>query len=246
MIGKKLAWIAALNTAIVSASVEAQTLFDFPDSRVDITNFRYVENCVAVAQRIQDSLDYSSAVDPDTLAVQTIDGMKPIPVQVVEATKKCLAKFTPEQIPTQFAQMALQAFLAAGRDADAATLVRLRVNSIPDSLERAFVLDSFARAYINASPRRIPEAHALADTVLEYYGNYYKALRPAGMCLTLVRVARMLRDNPSVLKYGQAALDYIAKATPEELEADRDGVIPIVVRELNHPSIEIRFLIVCV
>ncbi len=228
-------WVGGLVIAWVSmdSSLSAQTRFEFPDSKVDVAHFQYVENCMAAAQRVQDSLDVVSPADPDTISLLGLDGTQPIPAAVLDVTKKCLAKFTPEQIPAPFAQMAQKAFLFAGRDADAAALVRLRVNAIADSTERAFVLDSFARNYINSSPRRVAEAHAIADEVINNYSMYYRGLQRAGMCVMMTRAAVEMRDEPSLFKYGQVALDAIAEADPKDLDGPHSWLIALVVREMN-------------
>ncbi len=217
----------------MGSSLKAQTRFEFPDSKVDVTHFRYVENCMAAAQRVQDSLETVSPADPDTISLLGLDGTQPIPVEVLDVTKRCLAHFTPEQIPAPFAQMAQKTFLFAGRDADAAALVRLRVNAISDSTERAFVLDSFARNYINSSPRRVAEAHAIADEVINNYSTYYTGLERAGMCVVMTRAAVEMRDEPSLFKYGQMALDAIQGADPEDLDGSGQWIIALVVREMN-------------
>ncbi len=233
-----LRWkIGVIGFMITMTSVEsplgAQTRFEFPDSKVDVTHFRYVENCMSASQRVQDSLNVVNPADPDTISLLGRDWAQPIPAAVLKVTNQCLEHFTPEQIPAPFAQMAQKAFLFAGRDADAAALVRLRVNPLTDSTERAFVLDSFARNYMNSSPRRVAAAHAIADEVINTYSAYYRGLRRAGLCGVMTRAAAEMRDEPSLLKYGQVGLDAIADADPEELDGPYGWIIALVVREMN-------------
>ncbi len=212
----------------------AQTKFEWPDSRVDVTQYHYLENCFAAAKRVSDSLYARNEVLVDTVTVVRGTGDKRLPEGVVDIAQRCTKKFTVDQVPITQTFLAQELYMIADRDADAAAVVQHRLSAIKatDSVERARVLDTVARTYLKAVPHRIAVAQPFVNQITEL-GAVVSFDRRMGIYWEMVKAANRVKDDALVKQYGTALVDVVRGMTEKERASPDAWVIPIAVRAVN-------------
>jgi hypothetical protein len=99
----------------------------------------------------------------DTMPFNPHEGLEPLPPEVSQTAKQCAARFDVAKVePHEFAY-AMQLFLAAGRDSDAAALVERRLAAVPgkSAIERGAIVDTAVMLYSGAKPVRLDAADQL-------------------------------------------------------------------------------------
>lgn len=208
--------VAAL---LINTPISAQTRFEWPDSHVDIRRYTYLETCMAMTNRVRDSVEARSAVLNDTL-YRSLDVIKSLqPQDVISSARQCVARFTTDQIPLEDAFFAQQLYLIAGQDAKAEAIVQRRLDALPatDTVNRAIVLDTMILNYLAATPARLSKAKAIADqssaTLRRLHPYQYFILYR-----TLAEACEALEDSPALQRYGQAAIDFAAAVVAKNSE----------------------------
>ncbi|HEU6449802.1 MAG TPA: hypothetical protein VFT57_00180 [Gemmatimonadaceae bacterium] len=156
---------SALGGALALATpVAAQTSFEWPDTTVRLSTYTTVEQCLSAAQRVNRAVEREQAlvVWRDTLPRNLKEKrLGPAPAEVSETARRCAERFTePGSDIADFAPL-LRLYLDAGRDEDAAVLVRRRLAAVPAKgaqSERTAVVDSAVDIYLAAHPARIDAA----------------------------------------------------------------------------------------
>lgn len=141
---------------------QSQTTLVWPDSRIDVSNYQWMEACLAANRRVVDSVRVWSKVAEDTMPRPTFGDTFPIAEDARASTQRCLARYSVKQIPLTDAFLAQRLYLIANEDDNAELVVQRRLRSGPpaDTIVRAAVLDSTITEYLNAQPARIALAHS--------------------------------------------------------------------------------------
>jgi hypothetical protein len=142
----------------VTHAARAQASFTWPsDSTIDVARYLTPEECLAAVGRANDKTDNSLPgllrdTLPDTRDRELADAGRPPAAPVVETARRCGARFPASTAPITLFTPLLSLYLAAGRDADAATLVERRLKAVPATgdAERVAVLDTVVHMYLNS------------------------------------------------------------------------------------------------
>lgn len=229
-------WIAPaiLCFGVTAVAASAQTRFEWPDSRIDVAQYRYLENCFAAAKRVRDSVYARDEVLADTISIIRRSISDPLPQGVTDIARRCTEKYPVESVPVRQTFLAQELFLMAGRDADAAAVVQRRLNSLKsqDSVEHAYVLDTAAKTYLTAIPSRIAAAKPLIDQVYSA-GATLPFQRRMQLYYGMTRMSDFAKDAVLTKQYGQAVLDVAHGVSTEELGSSDAMYIPLYVRATN-------------
>jgi hypothetical protein len=215
------AGLCASALALLASTGHAQTRFLWPDDTAAISRYETPEECLAAAHRVQARLSQWGPVWEDTLTFTLERATAPLPTAVQATARQCSARFKAETAPvTDFAPL-LALYLAAGRDADAATIVRRRLAVVAATAprERAAVLDSallgylttpFGNAIVSPHPARVAAAESLL-VVLSHLPDTLLSLKDRVMpVFVLMRAAQNTGDTTAVRRVGQGLLDRMA------------------------------------
>lgn len=124
-----LAALFAICAGLLGNSMDAQTRFEDPHGTIDIKNYRNADQCWALVNRLfQDNQRTDSILD-DTVppGVRISSRMTPLPRHIIESTQRCTAQWTGSTASLEDFDVLGELFLAAGRKADFATLIRRKV-----------------------------------------------------------------------------------------------------------------------
>jgi hypothetical protein len=152
------------------ASIHAQTQFHWPSSnRLDVTEYTTVDDCLAIATRVRDSIRDRAPDWPDTLPLDRGEIARPLPSMVVDIAQRCSARFKANDIPIVDATPMMTLYLMANRDDDAQTILRRRLQAIPDTAVsiKAAILDSVAKLYLQARPARMTAVDSIAQQFIK-------------------------------------------------------------------------------
>ncbi len=175
---------------------QAQTKFDWPDSRYDISHYKYIDVCVAVRERVNDSTYARTEQWIDTLHYTAHNRSTPLHKSVVAATKKCLSPFSPDLISTSEFTRAQELYLVAGMDSEAKAIVDRRIRQIPGDSPLVLVraLDTTISVYMKAQPGRLQEALDLYEDI-ERLGSTVPILDRVDHISRLVNLSRSMQDS---------------------------------------------------
>ncbi len=212
-------YIVALLFACVALSepVSAQTLFRWPDARVDVTKYSYLENCYAAVKRVSDSLNVDEQVLSDTVEQTNGKTARPLASAVIEIADRCLSRYDVSQIPLTEAFLAQELYLMAGRDRDAALIIQRRLAAVPvmDTVARAHVMDSIVRRYLRATPIRLGLGQSFTDSIMALGATVPITLR-SGINLAVFFAARSNYDWPVMQASGNSFLQIMSGRTDED------------------------------
>lgn len=152
---------------IVSTSIPAfaQTRFQWPDTSTTVAHYTHIEDCLAANARVWTSVRRREETHDwrDTMVFNPHEGLEPLPTEVTQTATQCAARFDVAKVePHEFAY-AMQLFLDAGRDSDAAALIERRLAAVPakNTLERGAIVDTAVMLYSGAKPVRLDAADQL-------------------------------------------------------------------------------------
>jgi hypothetical protein len=161
---RQTAWmaLATLVTLFTAArAADAQTRFEWASSRANVEHYASNYECLAAARRVSDSVSRQRESVDDTIVQTPALALEPVPAPVKETVQRCEAHIATSIPPLSDFAPRLQLYLLAGRDSDAASLVGQRFKALaPTASERALVLDTAVRIYIN-KPARLAAAEPL-------------------------------------------------------------------------------------
>ncbi len=219
----------------IGSNVSAQTLFEWPDSRIDVSQYTYIESCSAVSSRVKDSVRARTEMLIDTLHDTLYNETTPLPPSVVEATRQCLTRFPLNDIPIKDLSLAEELYLIAGLDADANTLFRRHLSTIPvaDIEARAKVIWGMAATYVNARPMRLTSAKMLVNEI-ETFGTKVSYQDRLGMYSRMMDAADAVKDTQARHQYGEAGLALTARVEDEGFEPNRVAMIRYMSRKFFH------------
>jgi hypothetical protein len=133
-----------------------------------------VEECLAISGRLRDSVEQNGAAWLDTVPLTSLEARASAAAPVAEVAQRCGARFVASSAPLSDFAPLVQLYLLAGRDADAASLISRRLQSVSSGAERerAAVLDTAISAYlspstpagnVNAQPARLTAGESLVS-----------------------------------------------------------------------------------
>lgn len=154
-----------LALTMVVQPAQGQALFRWPGAAPDSARYTWVEQCLAAAGRVQDSLAMWGPVLKDTVEETVSEARRSPPALVIETVRRCGARFVarPDTSLSDWWSR-FQLYLYMGEDDEAGALLTRRLAAVDDTAakERAFVLDTAVTACLN----RQPAAVAMADSLL--------------------------------------------------------------------------------
>jgi hypothetical protein len=171
--------LLAVGVALWSAPAPApaQTLFDWPDTTVNIEAYATLEECQAAVARsliyTDSRRDLTTGIWTDTIPLDSLDaaGPRPLPTPVVETARRCGARFSnADTVSVANFDALFTLYLQAGWDAKAHTLVKRRLAAVgvKDDRERASVLGSAFRVLLALSNERVGQRRtAMAEDILK-------------------------------------------------------------------------------
>jgi hypothetical protein len=154
--------LAASIALFASAQVVyAQTRFEWISTRANYDRYTSSYECLAAAERVRDSVSRQSHTVVDTMSRTPALALQPVPAALRETAQRCEAHVATSTQPLSDFAPRLQLYLLAGRDSDAAGLVAQRLKAaVPATPERAAVLDTVIRAYLD-QPARLASTEPL-------------------------------------------------------------------------------------
>ncbi|MBX6333025.1 MAG: hypothetical protein IRY91_14350 [Gemmatimonadaceae bacterium] len=229
--------LLAAAAVLWSAPAAAQTRFAWPDTAVDVSQYTTVEDCTAAVVRVREGLTRHRrrTVWRDTLPWNPREPMDSLPAPLVETAQRCTARFRAASVPLADYALVLPLFLTAGRDADAGVLVSRRLAALDASrstkadAERAAVMDTIFRVYLEARPARVAAAESLAVRLRRTTARPLRAdpaIHLLDMYMQLVYRARLVEDTALMRTRAAevvALLDSIPAAERPAIE-DKIGV----------------------
>jgi len=228
---KKLLAVTALIVSVIvpTQATHAQTVFAWPEDTVNLSAYRYLDNCVAVGTRVWDSVRSAQKILSDT--VFSFRGLRGeiAPAKVQTSLQECLSNFTPTQIPREYAQLAQRAYLHAGRFAEADAVVNHGLSQLPatDTASRTALLDSVIGNLATNPPYQLRQMQAYIDT-LERYGSAYRRWSLFRNYFLLMHSAYMTNEDSLALRAGERMLalapEAMKGASPPEIAAVGIGV----------------------
>ncbi len=216
--------------SVAALRVQAQTRFEWPDSKVDVSSYQYLEDCYGAAQRVQDSVYARTAVFVDTIPFARRTAAEPLPTNVIAIAQRCIDKYPVSQIPIGQSKLAQELFLIAGRDVDAAAVIQRHLTAFPanDTLARAFFLDTTARTYLAAVPARLMAAKPLVDEITSF-GSVYPFNLKIGLYWAMMQSANALKNDTLMHHYGNALLAVAHNMTDEQRSSPSYRSVPLIV-----------------
>lgn len=205
----------------------AQTLFQWPDSKLAIENYSYIDNCIALHSRVTDSVSAREVDIQDTVssprAAPSMRGNDRRP-KVIESMTECLARFGPADVPREYTILAHQAFLNAGRYEDAEAIVRRGVSSIKDNDTAAsYLLDSAVLQYTKFTPFQLEATSAYMQD-LEGYGSVYRDFYKVRAYLWILLAAYHAEEDELATKAAHRVLEVAPEAVKETSQGETFAV----------------------
>jgi hypothetical protein len=221
--------IAIALIAVTSISATAQTRFQWPDTVAHVASYTHIEDCLAANDRVWLGVRRreETKVWRDTMVFNPHEGLEPLPPEVSQTAQQCAARFNVATVETHEFAYAMQLFLAAGRDSDAAALVERRLAAIPakSTIERGAIVDTAVILYSGARPVRLDAADQLllrraktsSDRVsrLKTYATMLIAANNVADSVHAIRAAKLI--------IGVADSLTVADRQSDEFERMRDG-----------------------
>jgi hypothetical protein len=150
--------------------LSAQTLFEWPSvNQWDVSQYESAEACLALTNRMRDSVDTHSMVWRDTISLSLDEITRPLATVIVERARVCSSSLPPTRATIANWVDLIRLYLVANRDTDVQTVVSWRLtHPSPLSLhDRLAVLDTVAHVYLDARPVRIRAADTLITMIAQ-------------------------------------------------------------------------------
>jgi len=216
-------------TILSSGSALAQTRFQWPDTTEHFSHYTNIENCLAADVRVSTSIENRRELTEwqDTLPKNGREQLKPQAPQLTQSASQCAEAFSVAKVDPRDYAPAMQLFLAAGRDSDAATIVERWLAAVPvkNAIERGAIVDSAVLIYVGATPLRLASAEDLllrraktANDRIERFKTYATLLWAADRAGDSARAVRAAR-----LIVGVADSLTVAERQSDAFERMRDG-----------------------
>jgi len=224
---KKSIAIALLAMAAYPAA--AQTRFQWPDTTVHVVHYAHIEECLAADGRVWSGVERRNDLTEwrDTIPTNLREGLEPLPLEVSQTAKACAARFVPATVEPRDFNYALQLFLAAGRDSDAAVLVERRLAAVPakNAIERGALVDTAVQLYAGAKPSRLDAADQLLLHRAKTSGDRVQRLKTYE---TMLLAANNVADSVHAIRAAHLILGVADSLTVADRQSDdferlRDG-----------------------
>ncbi len=239
LLGRAVAAVLAggglLGTSLVLTVAEApaQTRFAWPDTAVDVAQYRDPDQCVAAVARLQRLIEWPQkrAVNPDTMPWDPEARLRPLSAPVVATAERCAARWSAATAPlTEFAPL-FTLYLTANRDADATALLARRLAAIDPKrgdAERTAVIDSVVRISLDAQPVRLAAAESLLTERARHQTDRLERLK---IYVQLMGQAAGVHDTARARRAAQQVVAIADSLTPAERESEKfqEGGGPLVV-----------------
>ena len=222
----------SITIALLAMSVHpaaAQTRFQWPDTTVQVVRYANIEDCLAADGRVWSGVSRRKDLSEwhDTIPTNLREGLEPLPTEVSETAKACAARFVPAKVEPRDFNYALQLFLAAGRDSDAAALVERRLSLVPEknAIARGALVDTAVQLYAGAKPSRLDAADQLLMHRAKTSSDRVQRLKTYE---TMLLAANNVADSVHAIRAAHLILGVadsltVADRQSDEFERLRDG-----------------------
>ncbi len=159
--------VATLLLCMSGSMLNAQARFVEPPREVNLTNYRTVEQCLAMVDRLESKWQNLEPLY-DTMPPGFSDRMILWPSNIVESAQKCSAQWQASTAPLKDLWLLGQLFLVADRKSDLSTLLSRRIaeaTTNEDSLKR-MIADSALELYARARPVYFHEIDSLVTYMI--------------------------------------------------------------------------------
>lgn len=180
------AFILCVASVSLSLPLTSQTKFLWPSDQIDIGQYKYIDVCYAVQSRVNDSAESRSNYR-DSMHYSENDLNRVRRPAIVAATKRCMQRFSPNQIVPEDFTLAQELYLIANEDAQAKAVAARRMQAIAALSAEAQIenLDTMIALYVYAEPIRL-------DAVMELFDRMEELTRPMGSQKLIHLYARMM------------------------------------------------------
>jgi hypothetical protein len=219
-----------------TSSLYGQIRFQWPDTPVDVAQYRTIDECLAVSKRLQDSVQRTSPIIEDTTPVVKGDWvLRPLDPKAVAAAKRCSEKFTVENIDRDDVLVGVRLFLRARRFADVEQLIRRRLDMTTDTTlkERALVLDTIAMVVLREPPIHFPLVDWLIDEIVKLgdkspwlhrghvYSRFLEVAEGASDTVRMKRAAELFLALPNEISEKDKRSSEFTLSTPHFLMVEQ-------------------------
>ncbi len=218
--GPRRTLVAVICVGCLASPVTAQTLFQWPDTVVDVARYTSVEECLAAVGRVRRGVERSERLTRwrDTMPFDPQEKLVPAATPVKETAVRCAARFAEPAVDVKDFAPLLELYVAASRDSDAAALVTRRLAGVRIAKSRASAVDSAVAIYLQAQPARLAAAEELLSQRIRGSVDRIERLDTWGQ---LMEAAQMVGDTARARRAAQAVLATFDTLTPAERHSER-------------------------
>lgn len=224
--------LACASLVLVGAPARGQTLFEWPDTAVDVSSYATIEECHAAIARVQiavrDRAILAGGVWRDTMPVLPGEDIEPVPDAVRETARSCGQRHSAaDSVDVVDFSLLVPVYLAAGWDDKARTLVRRRLlqasqvggdapGAVLDTVVRIYAGKPVPASLIAVKP---PRPDLVDEVVQEYLDRVPDRVRRLNILLERVELAVLggLVDTARIEQLGPAILALVDSLTEAEL-----------------------------
>ncbi len=210
---------------VSTSTVNAQTRFARPDTAVDLSRYRWVDECIVAGMRVARKEVNKNAIWIDTAARSYNPVFDSTPARAIEISRRCSEKFNPDTVPMEDLRPWLELFLTGGQTKHADILIaRLRKaakdSSGSDSLAEYTALTTIMNLYAGLQPipwNKVVEIGARIDTsgviknnraYLSLYGFLFRLATSVSDTVTQHKMATKLIDRSNRLSANEKETDW--------------------------------------
>jgi hypothetical protein len=210
---------------IGASPVSAQVKFLRPSRGVDIRNYKTLEECAALTDRVWDSIQrhnpLSTDIDTFPYNIAVVERKKPFPPVLTEAAQACVAQIpASNEIAPEDAQMRVPLLLRANRDEEANHIIEQLIAKTPpfngteaDS-KRTGAIQGALYWYANARPIRF---HAALQLVLKEANSTTVPYRRIWLLSKAADLATKLNDSTRAKELTTLVLGEYHKMSPQQV-----------------------------
>lgn len=238
---KTLTGIAFLLVVSVDNLV-SQTRFLLPDTTVDYSSYKYVDECLAATNRLNVIAESAEPIWADTMHTDTLKLLRPYPSHVISAAQYCLKDLDPDTVSRKDFVNVSRLLLIAKRDDDVERLIERLVSAAQyDSVKTNIYMSAF-NIYLSSQPARIPKVKSLYKLIVADSTNQLSVWN-VFLKLSLARTAEMSGESAIGDSIAREFL-IIAKNSPQRLKdipyhgMVKDYIYPFVVSRALQESMD--------
>lgn len=163
---KYLYTVIAVVTIYANGALDAQVLFQRPDTTPDYSAYTHPEECLSAMERVNTEVRNRDTVWRDTMLFDMSEYFRPLNSEAIEIGQTCLRHTPLDSITFHDAKIWLRTLLAAGRDKDAESMYTRLIGSIEDKDTNGHIIELMS-VYYKIVPLRSADILNLYKHALE-------------------------------------------------------------------------------